>query len=48
MDTKDTAGKQPAAAPAARPVRRRKRLAPSQKYEIFTSTLTTSATQKEQ
>ena len=47
MDTKNTAGEQPAAAPAARPARRRKRLAPSQKYEIFTSTLTTSATQKE-
>ncbi|MGH3448668.1 MAG: hypothetical protein ACRDP4_13700, partial [Nocardioidaceae bacterium] len=27
--------------------RRRKKLAPSQKYEIFTSTLTSSATQRE-
>lgn len=31
---------------AGRPVRR-KRLAPSQKYEIFTATLTSSATQRE-
>ncbi len=31
----------------ARPRRRRKRLAPSQKYEVFTAVLTSSATQRE-
>ncbi|MGH3096258.1 MAG: hypothetical protein ACRDMV_09715 [Streptosporangiales bacterium] len=35
------------AAGQARPRRKRKRLAPSQKYEIFTSVLTSSATQRE-
>lgn len=30
-----------------RPGRRRKKLAPSQKYEVFTSVLTSSATQRE-
>lgn len=31
----------------ARPRRKRKRLAPSQKYEVFTAVLTSSATQRE-
>lgn len=43
-----TTPQQPSAAPEGRVSRRkRKRLAPSQKYEIFTSVLTSSATQRE-
>ena len=37
----------PATAPAAAARRRRKALAPSQKYEVFTAVLTSSATQRE-
>lgn len=36
-----------AGSPARAPRRKRRKLAPSQKYEIFTSVLTSSATQRE-
>lgn len=44
MTTKDSTASCQSGGPRRR---RRKRLAPSQKYEIFTSTLTSSATQRE-
>ena len=45
--TKANSTQAPAGASRPRARRRRKKLAPSQRYEVFTATLTSSATQRE-
>jgi transposase-like protein len=47
MEKKTTGSLPKAAKPGGRAPKRRRRLAPSEKYEVFTSVLTNSATQAE-